>query len=178
MAIKKIVLVPDEILEEQCQEVTEFDESIKQLAQNLIDTVKDAKDPEGAGLAAPQIGVLKRVCVVRNFFTNPQNPNELISNEFILINPKVISESKETYLDIEGCLSIPDTYGTVERFNNIEVEAQNINGEKFIINAEGFFGRVIQHEMDHLDGILFTTKLVGDTYTGNQLDKMDDVIPG
>lgn len=178
MSVRRIVLTPNKILEEKCQKVTNFDESIKDLAQDLIDTVKDAKNPEGAGLAAPQIGVLKRVCVVRQFFSDPQNPEMVSSKEFVLINPEIISESNEKYIDIEGCLSIPDTYGKVERYENIEIEAQNVNGEKFKINANDFFGRVIQHEIDHLDGILFTTKIIGETYTGNQLDEMEDIIPG
>lgn len=178
MAIKKIVTVPNKILEEKCQKVTKFDKSIESLAKNLIDTVKDAKNPEGAGLAAPQIGVSKRVCVVRKFFPNPNNPETTTSEEFVLINPKIISQSDETELDIEGCLSIPDTYGKVERPKKVKIEAQNIKGEKFKINANRFFARVIQHEMDHLNGILFTTKTTGDTYTGSQLDEMQEMVAG
>lgn len=178
MSVKNIVKVPNEILEEDCQRVTEFGDSTKELAQDLIDTVKNATDPQGAGLAAPQIGVSKRMCVVRRFFPNPNNPDEISSQEFILINPKIISKSEEKYIDIEGCLSIPDTYGKVERFNRIVVEAKNVKGEKFKIKADAFFARVIQHEIDHLDGVLFTTKTIGETYTGKELDEAEDVIPG
>lgn len=178
MSVRKILKMPNKILEEECQMVTEFNDDIKNLANDLIDTVKIATDLEGAGLAAPQIGVPKKMCVVRQFFPNPKNPEQIVSEEFILINPKIISKSDEKYIDIEGCLSVPNTYGKVERYKSIQVEAQNISGEKFKINASDFFGRVIQHEMDHLNGILFTTKTIGETYTETQLDEMENIIPG
>lgn len=80
-----------------------------------MDTVKIAKDPEGAGLAAPQLGISKRICVVRNFFEDPLNSNDINSDDIILINPKIIQYSAEKEIDWEGCLSVPNVYGLVER---------------------------------------------------------------
>lgn len=170
MAIKKVVTVPNEILESKCQKVTKFDNDLRKLGQDLVDTVENASNPEGAGLAAPQLGVLKRICVVRKF---PEHYDLPIQN-FVLVNPKIIERSKETDVDIEGCLSIPDVYGNVERHSKIKVKAQNLNGDFFEISANGFFGRVIQHEMDHLEGVLFTSKVVGHTYSTQDLEDMGE----
>ena len=176
MSVVPIVTVPNEILEKPTKKVGASEvvgKEIQQLAQNLIDTVLAAKNPIGAGLAAPQIGIGKRVCVVRRFFQNPENPDEDLSKEYVLINPKIISSSDETTLGMEGCLSIPDTYGNVARAKKIKVKALNEKGEPVRMSESGFLARVIQHEIDHLDGILFTTKVTGKTYTEAEVDKMN-----
>ena len=118
MAVKNIVTVPNETLNNKTQKVGNIDDEIINIAKDLIDTVKVAEEPEGAGLAATQIGVSKRMCVVRNFFEDPINPNEIKSQDIILINPKITHYSNEKEVDWEGCLSVPDVYGLVERAKN------------------------------------------------------------
>lgn len=172
MSVKKILTVPNPILNKKTQKIGEITDEIRNLAQDLIDTVKVAEDPEGAGLAATQIGVSKRMCVVRNFFEDPLNPDEIKSNDIVLINPKITHYSDEKDLDWEGCLSVPDKYGKVERATKIKVTAKDIDGNTIKIKAEGFFARTIQHEVDHLDGILFSEKIEGETLSQEEFDKM------
>lgn len=172
MSVKKIVTIPDPVLNKKTQKIGEITEEIKGLAQDLIDTVRVAEDPEGAGLAATQIGVSKRMCVVRNFFEDPLEENKIGSDDIILINPKITHCSSEKNLDWEGCLSVPDVYGKVERASKIKVTAKDIDGNIIKIKAEGFFARTIQHEVDHLDGILFTTHVKGKTLTQEEFDEM------
>lgn len=172
MAVREIVVVPNDILETPCDKVIKFDEDLKNLVNDLKDTLSITKNPTGAGLAAPQIGVLKQVCIVRKFFENQYGNNIETFAEFVLINPRIITHSGETEIDFEGCLSIPDSYANVERSSKIKVVAQNENGEKIKLTATGFFARTIQHEIDHLHGVLFTSKVIGEIYTEAQLDKI------
>lgn len=172
MAIKKIVTSPNPILSAKTQKVGGVTDDIREIAQDLLDTVKVAEDPEGAGLAANQIGVSKRMCVVRKFFEDPINPDQVSSDDMVLINPKITYFSSEKEVDWEGCLSVPDEYGMVERSKQIKVSAKNLEGEKIKIRAEGFFARTIQHEVDHLNGILFTSKVLGKTISQKQFDEL------
>ena len=171
MAVKTVLITPNPILNKKAQKVGDITDEIKNIANDLLDTVKVAKNPEGAGLAAPQIGVSKRIVVVRNFFEDPAHPEEVHSDDIILLNPKIASHSTETDLDWEGCLSVPDCYGMVERFKKIKATAKDLNGDTLKIKADGFFARTIQHEIDHLDGVLFTSKVVGSTITQQELDE-------
>ncbi|MBI2414237.1 peptide deformylase [candidate division WWE3 bacterium] len=173
MPVCKIVTIPDEVLLTPTKKIVDFNIDTQELIKNLLDTVRKAKDPEGAGLAAPQIGISKRACVVRDFFVNPMNRDEVLSHDYVLINPKIISASKETELDIEGCLSIPLVYGKVERAKKVKIKALNEHGEEIRFMASGFLARVVQHEIDHLDGILFTSKLVGRPYTEEELEEIE-----
>lgn len=172
MAIKTISVVPNPILTNKTQKVGQIDSGIKELAKDLIDTVRVAKDPEGAGLAAPQLGVSKRVCVVRNFFEDPAHPEDIHSEDIILINPKIVTTSQETEMDWEGCLSVPDKYGLVERYKKVKLTAKDLDGNILKIKADGFFARTIQHEIDHLEGVLFTERVVGDTISQKEFDKL------
>ena len=103
---------------------------------------------------------------------SPTNSTGYNIEEFILINPKITETSKETEIDWEGCLSVPDKYGKVERYRKIKVTAQTLDGNTIHISAKNLFARVIQHEVDHLDGILFTSRIVGETITEAELDKL------
>jgi peptide deformylase len=172
MSVVPIVIEPNKVLHEKCDKIKEFGPETKELVRNLLDTLNNAKNPEGAGLAAPQIGVLKRACIVRRFTIDPKNPDTEQIEHYVLINPKITSASKEKDVDWEGCLSIPNTYGRVKRPSKIKVRAYDVNGEELKITASGFFARVIQHEIDHLDGVLFTTKYVGKLVTENELDEI------
>lgn len=171
MAIKQIIETPNSILRNKNDKVTVFDENLKKEIDDLIDTVKDAKDPEGAGLAAPQIGINKKMCIVRNFFEDPQT-GVVSAVDYVLINPKIVSKSKETSVDWEACLSVPDKFGQVERFEKIKVLAQNEHGNRIKIKAADYFARVIQHEMDHLEGVLFTDKVIGKTLSQKEFEEI------
>lgn len=172
MAIRKIVTIPNPVLRVKAKKVNSVGEEEKKLAQDLLDTLKVAKDPEGAGIAATQIGVSKKMCVVRNFFPDPAKNGEYAYEDYVLINPKIGSASKETEIDYEGCLSVPNTYGKVERYKKIKVDALDISGERIKIKAQDFFARTIQHEIDHLEGILFTDRVIGNVLTEQEMDVM------
>lgn len=171
MAVVPIIKIPDPILNQKCQVVRQVDEETKRIVQNLKDTLEAAQNPQGAGLSATQIGISKRICIVRRFMTNPETQEETIK-EYVLINPEMTSISNAKEIRWEGCLSVPNLLGKVERTKRIKLIALNENGEKVKIEASGFFARVIQHEIDHLDGILFTSKTVGPTITEKELDKL------
>jgi peptide deformylase len=169
MAIRPIVTVPNPVLLTKTEEITSIDQSVVELARDLTNTLNNAHDPEGAGIAANQIGVLKRMCVVKNFMAGRDRE---LAEDFILINPKIIYKSKEMDTDWEGCLSVPDKYGKVSRNLKIKVEAQTLDGNTIQLTAKDLFARVIQHEVDHLDGILFTSKVIGKTLTEKELDDL------
>ena len=143
MAKRIIVKVPDPILTKKCRVVENFDERLWTLLDDMKDTVKAAN---GAGLAAPQVAVLKRVCVV-----------DTEDGYFELVNPVIKSASGEQE-GLEGCLSVPKKYGTVVRPEELIVEAQDRFGEKQVYNVKGFTARAFCHEIDHLDGIVYTSK--------------------
>ena len=145
MAIRKIIELGDEVLRKKSFPVTDFSERTHQLLDDMKDTLKKA---EGAGLAAVQVGVLRRmfVCDVKEGY-------------FEFINPEII-ETKGKRKDIEGCLSIPKKHGFVIRPKYVKVKAQDRNGNFFEIEAEDFFAKCICHEYDHLDGIVYTDKAV------------------
>jgi peptide deformylase len=170
MAVKPILTIPNQVLLTKSEKVKAIDSEIKAIAKDLLDTVKLAKNPEGAGIAANQIGVTKRIVVVRNFFPDPTNPRKLISEDYVLINPKIISTSKETEIDWEGCLSVPNIYGKVERYRKVKMTALDLNGNEIRLRASDYFAAVIQHEIDHLDGILFTSRMIGKAIPESELD--------
>lgn len=146
MAILPIVLHPSSILETKCDEVKEFNQELKDLLDQMYETMVNA---DGVGLAAPQIGVNKQIAIVE------VEEGELIE----IINP-TISNGEGENIDIEGCLSFPGIYGTVARKQTIVLHAQNRFGQHYTIEAEDYTARAIQHEVDHLDGILFTSKII------------------
>jgi len=146
MAILKIVKVGDEVLRKKCKVVDEITPKTLRLLDDMRDTLKKAK---GVGLAAPQVGILRRICLVEN------EQGEI----YELINPKIIAESKERQNECEGCLSVPDKWGLTDRPASVTVEALNRNGETIQVSGSGLTARCFCHEIDHLDGILFTDKV-------------------
>lgn len=144
MAIRMIVKEPDPILRKISKPVPKITPNIHKLLDNMADTMYDA---HGVGLAAPQIGVPKRVIIV----DTAEEEQELIE----LINPEIVKSSGEQ-LGPEGCLSIPGINGDVKRFEKVTVKGLDRDGHEVTIKAEGFLARVFQHEIDHLNGILFT----------------------
>lgn len=143
MAKRIIVQVPDPILAKRCREVESFDEKLWILLDDMKETLFDAN---GAGLAAPQVAVLKRVALV-----------DTEDGYYELINP-VIKSMKGEQTGLEGCLSVKGKYGNVTRANEVKVEAQDRFGKKHTYKVSGFTARAFQHEIDHLDGIVYTSK--------------------
>ncbi|MCY8103832.1 peptide deformylase [Bacillus mojavensis] len=159
MAVKKVVTHPAEVLETPAETVTVFDKKLKKLLDDMYDTMLEM---DGVGLAAPQIGILKRAAVV--------DIGEE-SGRIDLVNPEILEQSGEQ-TGVEGCLSFPGIYGEVTRADYVKVRAYNRQGKPFIFEARGFFARAVQHEMDHLDGVLFTSK-ISKYYTEDELADME-----
>ncbi len=146
MAVKPIVMYPAPVLEMQCEKVDVFDKKLSKLLADMYDTMIEN---DGVGLAAPQIGLSKQIAIV-----DIDDHHGTIE----LINP-VILEQRGKQTGPEGCLSFPGLYGDVSRADYIKVRTFNRKGKVRIIEAEGFLARAIQHEIDHLEGILFTSKV-------------------
>lgn len=160
----KIITHPNKILRKRSEELDRnfvLNEEIQDLMQQMIPTMYKA---DGFGLAAPQIGKNIRLCAIGKEAIKMDEQNTLPAQDLILVNPVWSKLSRKTKIDIEGCLSIPKTFGKVKRYTEIHVEAMNERGEKLSFDAKDFFARVIQHEVDHLDGILFIDK-AKDIYT-------------
>ena len=139
----------DDVLRAEAEDVEEFGEELEKFVREMVETMVVE---EGVGLAAPQVGVSRRIAVVN---PDPMNPDMLIT----LINPRILSCGGETECIEEGCLSVPGVRGKVERPIEIEVEFQDTSGEKHCIRVDGLVSRIMQHEIDHLDGVLFTDRL-------------------
>jgi peptide deformylase len=141
------VKYPAQVLEQNCEAVTLFDKRLIRLLNNMYDTMLEA---DGVGLAAPQIGIAKRIAIV-----DIDDKHGKIE----LINPEIIEEEGEQ-VGPEGCLSFPDLYGEVKRADYVKVRAQNRKGKWYELEARGFLARAMQHEIDHLNGVLFTSKVL------------------
>lgn len=146
MPILKVINYPAEILEQTCKPVMKFDRKLAKILDNMYDTMIEF---DGVGLAAPQIGLDARIAIV-------DIDDELGTIE--MINPVILETSGEQ-TGPEGCLSFPGLFGEVSRPNFVKIEAFDRKGRKYTLEAEEFLARAIQHEIDHLDGILFTTKV-------------------
>ena len=144
MAIRNIVKFGEEVLNKKCRPVEKFDQKLAILLDDMKETLYDA---DGVGLAAPQVGILRRVVVIDDG-----------SGLLELINPEILETSKETQIDAEGCLSNPGQYGMVERPYRVKVRAQDRNGNWFEKEGEGLLARAFCHELDHLEGILCTSR--------------------
>jgi peptide deformylase len=147
LAKLSLVYYPDPILEQECERVIEFDNKLAKLLNEMYDLMIES---DGVGLAAPQVGVAKQVAVVDVGDRH---------GKIELINP-VILEQRGAQTGPEGCLSFPDLFGEVERAQYVKVKAQNRRGKVYVLEAKGFLARAIQHEIDHLHGVLFTSKVI------------------
>ncbi len=152
MAIREIRKDGDDILTKKCREVEKVDEKIIELGQDMLDTMYKN---DGIGLAASQVGILKRVIVYDVSYIGEDGKKE----GHILINPKITSRSKSMIEVEEGCLSFPDIYDNVLRHEKVTVEYIDIDGKKKKINARDIEAVVLQHEIDHLDGIVFLDRV-------------------
>ncbi len=146
MSIKKILTLPDPILRKESVLVEKVNDEIRKLLDDMLETMYAAP---GIGLAAVQIGVLKRVIVM------DMSKKDEKKNPYFIINPKIISKSKELASYEEGCLSIPNQFAEVERPKKCIIQFLDYDGKKQELNAEGLLATCIQHEIDHLNGILF-----------------------
>lgn len=155
MAYREIV-IDETFLKKKSKPVEKFDEDLVEFLEDLKETMRKA---EGIGIAAPQVGILKRVVVIEF--------NGLLLE---LINP-VITHMEGSCEDREGCLSVPNIRGVVKRPERVTVEAFDRTGSKYTFSAEGYFARCICHEVDHLDGILFTHKMIREV-TQEELDEL------
>ncbi len=153
MAVLEIRKEGDPVLREKAAPVEKVTKRIAKLIKDMEETMYAA---DGVGLAAPQVGVLLRIFVA-----------DAGEGPMTFINP-VLVEGKGSQVDSEGCLSIPGVYGYVDRYESVVVTAQDAKGKSRRIEASGLMARVIQHEMDHLDGILFTDKATGVSRPGDQ----------
>ena len=151
MAIQEIVLLGDPVLRKPAADVELFDEALEALVHDMFETMYHA---EGIGLAAPQIGISKRVLVA-----DVRKRDEGQTGRIALVNPKVTRFGEETDRETEGCLSMPGLEEVIERSRTIEVEAQNLEGKPVRFEVDGLLSRCLQHEIDHLDGILFIDRV-------------------
>ena len=147
MALRTIRIMGDKVLEKKCKEVKAMTPRTKQLIGDMFETMYDAC---GVGLAAPQVGILKRICVI-----------DTDGTPYVLINPVILETSGEQTGN-EGCLSLPGQMGVVTRPNYVKVKALNENMEEYVLEATGLLARAICHECEHLDGIMFTSHVEGD----------------
>jgi peptide deformylase len=141
VSILDIRVLGDPILREETKEVGEITDDVRQLVKSMFETMYLAK---GIGLAAPQVGRTERLAVI-----------DVHEKPFVIINPEIIEAAGKAAKSEEGCLSIPDVYGDVERPSNVRVRALDIEGKPFEIEATELLGRCLQHEIDHLHGKLF-----------------------
>lgn len=146
MALRKIREVGDEVLTKVCKEVKEVTPNVLTLIEDMIDTMYDAN---GVGLAAPQVGILKRIAVI-----------DVGQGPIILVNPVILETSGEQTAD-EGCLSLPGKAGLVTRPNYAKVKAYDENMAEYTVEGEGLLARALCHEIDHLDGHMYTEKVEG-----------------
>ena len=150
MAVLDIVTFPEPSLRLKAKPVTKFDKEFQDLVNDMFETMRAAP---GVGLAAPQIGQSIRLVVVEYSEDEDENAKP---KTYVLVNPEIVKHSEETVTDIEGCLSVPRLVGEVDRYNKIVIKGMNLLGKPVKIKAEGWLARIFQHEIDHLEGVLFT----------------------
>lgn len=158
MAIRTILTGKDPALSKKCRPVTEFDDRLAVLLDDMKETLEVSN---GVGLAAPQVGILRRVAIVLDAEDRPIE----------LVNPEILEFDGEQ-TGLEGCLSVPGRYGTVTRPNHVKVRAQDRNGNFFEVEGEEITARCFCHEIDHLDGHVFTEHVIGPLYTAEELDRI------
>src|SRR3712207_3340532 len=151
MAIRPIVVLGNPVLRQKARKVSRIDQSIAKLVEDMIETMRDAP---GVGLAAPQIGVPLQVAVIE---TEPEKVH-------VIVNPEIVKLEGEHVLD-EGCLSVPGYWGQVTRAERVTVKARDLKGKEIRLTGEGLFGQALQHEIDHLNGMVYV----------DRLDSLDDL---
>ena len=152
MGLREIVTIPEQVLRKKAHKVTDFGPELQVLIDDMVETMRNAP---GVGLAAPQVASPLRVIVVE--FGDEEN-EEVPPKLYTMVNPEIVRVSEETVVGTEGCLSIPGFIGDVERLDQITIKGQNRFGKPMRVKANGWLARIFQHEIDHLNGVLFTDR--------------------
>jgi peptide deformylase len=155
MTLRTIVTLPDPVLRRKARNVTVFDKKLQTLIDDMVETMREAP---GVGLAAPQIGLSDRLLVVEYYENDEaeEAEDEAKKKVWALINPEIVKASEEKVMGVEGCLSIPNLVGEVERHEAIQIKAFNRHGQPTKLKFSGWLARIFQHEVDHLNGVVFT----------------------
>ena len=153
-----IVTLPGPILRQKARPVADFGPALQTLIDDMIETMHDAS---GVGLAAPQIGRALRLAVIEDLPEEDEEGNEIPDSRslYVIVNPEIVWKSREMVDGIEGCLSIPGYLGEVERHEAVRVRGQDRHGKKMRLRLNGWTARIFQHEIDHLNGVLYIDKL-------------------
>jgi len=159
MALLKIARLGHPVLRQSAAPLEDSEIKSPAFARFVDDMIDTMRESDGVGLAAPQVFEPKRVVIIEVKGPHPRYPYQPEVPLTVLVNPRVISHSTETEEDWEGCLSIPDLRGRVPRWASVDVRALDRNGSPIELRAGGFFARVIQHELDHLDGVMFLERM-------------------
>ena len=156
MTLRKIVTIPEPVLRRKAHSVSIFDKNLHTLIDDMVETMREAP---GVGLAAPQVGLSERLIVVEYYEREEDEDKEDAPKKvWAIVNPEIIKASEETLMGVEGCLSIPNLVGEVERHAVVQVKGLNRHGRPVKVKAEGWLARIFQHEIDHLNGVLFTDR--------------------
>lgn len=155
MAVRSITYVNDPLLRQKSKKVTNFNPALQTLAEDLVDTMREK---DGLGLAAPQIGVLQRLIAIE-VLEDKDDPQS--SRLYVVVNPEIVKSEGEEVEGSEGCISIPNWFGLVKRASRITVKGQDVKGKALRVKANGPLARVFQHEIDHLNGVLFIDRVEG-----------------
>lgn len=153
MTLREIVTLPDPVLRRKARPVTDFGPALQTLVDDMIETMRAAP---GVGLAAPQVGVSQRVIVVE--YPEDDEKEGAPKKLYAVVNPEIKELSRETEMGVEGCLSIPGLNGEVERALSITVRGRTRRGQPITIKAKGWMARIFQHEIDHIEGVVFTDR--------------------
>jgi len=153
MSVREVIKLPHPTLRKKAHEVRDFGDAFQQLVDDMVETMRVE---DGVGLAAPQINQSLRVIVVE--YPEDDSEEDAPKKLFIVVNPEIMKRAEDTILGVEGCLSVPDIVGEVERSEKVEIRGLNRYGKKTKIRAKGWLARVFQHEIDHLDGVLFVDR--------------------
>jgi len=149
----EVIKLPHSTLRMKAHEIRDFGADLQELVEDMIVTMREQ---DGVGLAAPQVNQSMRLIVVE--YPEDDSSEDAAAKLFVMINPVIVKRSDETVIGIEGCLSVPDVVGEVERAVQVEVRGLNRYGKKMKVRANGWLARVFQHEIDHLDGVLFVDR--------------------
>lgn len=176
MKKESIITLPNQHLRQRSQKAPEINDEVRELIKNMTDASLDWEDSRpheiSAALAAVQINVLQRVVIIRNNFEDKTD------REFTaLINPEIVKYEGDIVAEHEGCLSVSDVYGNVPRHTKIRVRALNIDGDEIRFKADGFLARVIQHEIDHTNGIVFVDHIRDQKEAFYTLDEKGELQP-
>jgi peptide deformylase len=174
MTIRTIVTLPDPILRRKARAVITFDKKLQTVIDDMIETMRDAP---GVGLAAPQIGISDRLIVVE-YYENEQAEEaeeEAKKKVWVMLNPEIVKASEEKVMGVEGCLSIPNLVGEVERHEAVQVKGLNRRGQPMKVKASGWLARIFQHEIDHVNGIVYTDRATRVWIPQTEEEKQDKV---